>query len=201
MEHARALYREGAPKDADPLWQAAHDIAQSFADNDPRRAASLDALGTLAAANGDRELGEELYNQALATWSAAHEWVFKMNLAQAARSSTFHQRLESKHPGAYPDMTRMRHAKTCAAGRANAEANLAFVTGVSGSMRDAWDMRRGAFGRRESVAAAMAATLGEMTEGRIIDRWAERPPVGYDDERRLYAAALLAPRLVPPDEG
>jgi hypothetical protein len=124
-----------------------------------------------------------------------------MDIAQAARSSMFHLRLESKHSGAYPQISRARHARTLAAGAAGTKANLAFLMTDPDALDGAMMLRRAAFGRREAGAAAMAGVLGQIVEERIIDRWSERPPQRFDDERRLYAAALLAPIALPtPDE-
>ena len=195
MDGARIRLIAGEKDDAGQLWRAADDIASTFADNDPRRAASLDAVGALAVYNGNSERAEQLYRKALAAWQAADGWVEVMGTAQSARSSTFHLRLELKYPGAYPEITRARHFKTCAAGRAGTLANLATLADDRKAMQRAMAARRDAFGKRESGAAAMAEVLGETVEARVMDRWAERPPQRYDDERRLYAAALLAPVL------
>ena len=171
-----------------------------FAPNDPRRAASLDALGTLAAAQDDRDGAVAFYGKAHHAWQTANDWVGVMGTAQAARSSMFHLRLESKHPGAYPEITRARHHKTAAAGRAGCAANLAMLRDDQDGLSDAMIARRDAFGLRESGAAAMAAALGEPVDADALDRWTARPPQRFDDERRLYAAALLAPVLATTDD-
>ena len=199
MVRARALFATGNHDDAGRLWCAAHDMTAVFAPNDPRRAASLDALGTLAAAKDDGQRAVELFEKALHAWENAVDWVGVMGTAQAARSSMFHLRLESKHPGAYPEITRARHYKTAAAGRAGCASNLAMLHNDHEGLREAMAARRDAFGMRESSAAAMAATLGETVDADVLDRWVARPPQRYDDERRLYAAALLAPALATTD--
>jgi hypothetical protein len=200
MERARTLFDEDALNDAGVLWREADAMAKTFEANDPRRAASRHALGALAAAAGDRKRAYTLYGEALDAWQNGLVWVATMDTQQAARSSMFHLRLESKHKGAYPEITRARHTKTCAAGRAASEAALAVLDRDNERLAGAMAARRAAFGRRESGAAAMAHTLGETIEERIMDRWAERPAKRFDDERRLYAAALLAPlNLLPQD--
>ena len=65
MESARTLLSTGALSDADRLWRAACDMTGTFAPHDPRRAASLDALGTLAAAKDNRDDAAKIYDQAL----------------------------------------------------------------------------------------------------------------------------------------
>lgn len=195
MVRARTLFATGNDNDAGRLWRAARDMTDAFAPDDPRRAASLDALGTLAAAKHDRDGAAQFYGNALEAWQAADDWVAVMGTAQAARSSMFHLRLESKHPGAYPEITRARHRKTAAAGRAGCAANLAMLRTDQNGLRQAMTARRDAFGMREAGAAAMAAALGEPVDADVLDRWTARPPQRFDDERRLYAAALLAPVL------
>ncbi len=199
MVRARALLNTGALDDAGRLWCAACDMTEVFAPNDPRRAASFDALGSLAAANSDRDGALQFFDKARHAWQAAEDWVAVMGAAQAARSSMFHLRLESKHPGAYPAITRTRHLKTAAAGRAGCAANMALLCDDHGGLREAMAARRDAFGMREAGAAAMASALGEPVDADVIDRWVARPPQRHDDERRLYAAALLAPVLATTD--
>ena len=194
------LFEDGALDDAGRLWLAAHDMAETFAADDPRRAASLDALGTLAAKRKNDARAEALYREALDAWQAAQTWVDRMHVAPAARSSMFHLRLETKHRGAYPDITRERQRAICCGGEAAAMGNLAFLKCDPDDIREALEWRRDAFGPREALAATIGQAVGKFVEGRIIDRWIERPPARYDDERRLYAAALLAPCLVPPDD-
>ncbi len=199
MVRARTLFANGDHDDAGRLWRAANDMTEAFAPNDPRRAASLDALGTLAAADDNRDGAAQFYDKALEAWHAAGDWVAVMGTAQAARSSMFHLRLESRHPGAYPEITRARNYKTAAAGRAGCAANLAILNADQEGLRQAMTARRDAFGLRESGAAAMASKLGEPVDADVLDRWTARPPQRFDDERRLYAAALLAPVLATTD--
>lgn len=196
MQEARRRMSDGAPDDAGRLWQAANEAAGTFAENDPRRAASLDALATHALARGEAGRAADLYQDALSAWHKADDWIATMGVGQSARSSMFHLRLETKYAGAYPEITRRRYAKICAAGRAGTAANLAAMTGSDDGLRDAMAHRCEAFGGRESGAAAMAALLGECARDDVMNRWQERPPQRYDDERRLYAAALLAPVLI-----
>lgn len=179
------------------LWHEAGEAAQGFAAGDPRRAASLDALGSCALREGREDAARELWCRALDAWTEAEAWVEAMAVVEGARSSTFHVRLAGRHPGAYPEIVRLRHRRTLAAGRAATAANLAARDGDREALEAALVARCAAFGARESGAAAIAARLGRPVGERIVDRFAERPPVRDDDERRLYAAALLAPVLAP----
>jgi len=180
------------------LWAEAARAAEGFAPCDPRRAASLDALATLAQRQGRDDAAGPLRQQALTSWDAAEAWVAAMGVVEGARSSTFHVRLASRHPGAYPEIVRLRHRRTLAAGRAGTVANDAASAGDMAALETALAARREAFGPREAGAAAIAARLGRPVAERIVDRFAERPPRHDDDERRLYGAALLAPVLAEP---
>jgi hypothetical protein len=201
MVAAGQAWAAGDRRAAGLLWRAAAAEARGFAEGDPRRAASFDALATLAGAEARDEAGRLLLRNALAAWDGAAAWVEAMSPGHGARSSAFHLRLEAKHPGAYPEIVRQRHRRTLAAGRAGTAANLAALEHDEAGLARALDARRAAFGPRESGAAAVAARLGLAVEGRVIDRFAERPPEGFDDERRLHAAALLAPVLASGAQG
>lgn len=177
------------------LWDDAARAAECFAAGDPRRAASLDALATLAHRHGREREARDLRHRALDRWQEAEAWVDAMAVVDGARSSTFHVRLAGRHPGAYPEIVRLRHRRTLAAGRAGTEANRAALDDDRAALEAALAARSDAFGPRESGAAAIALRLGHPVTLRIVDRFAERPPARDDDERRLYAAALLAPVL------
>lgn len=177
------------------LWREAAEASRGFDALDPRRAASLDALAGQAMAGGDAAAARQGWRDALDAWQAAEAWVAAMGIVEGARSSAFHLRLASRHPGAYPEIVRHRHRRTLAAGRAGTIANLAALDGDRTVLAAALEDRRAAFGHREKGAAAIAAWLGTPVAERVIDRFAERPPERDDDERRLYAAALLAPVL------
>ena len=179
------------------LWHEADEAAQGFAAGDPRRAASLDALASRALRDGRENEARDVWRRALQAWSEAEAWVESMAVVEGARSSTFHVRLAGRHPGAYPEIVRLRHRRTLAAGRAGTAANLAARDGDREALEAALVARSAAFGARESGAAAIAALLGRPLRERVVDRFAERPPVRDDDERRLYSAALLAPVLAP----
>jgi hypothetical protein len=191
MVKARAAWQGGDHEHAADLWQACHRLTLRFHDDDPRRAASLD---TLARCDGAWAHLQE----ALEAWDRAQGWVDGMGTAQSARSSLFHLRLESKYPGAYPEIVRQRHRKTLMAGRAATLARCAALAGDEEAMREAMTLRRDTFGHREREAAAMAAWLGEPVTERQVDRFIEVPPRRANDEARLYAAALLFPILPEP---
>lgn len=189
MATARRAWQQHDRNHALALWKSAHKLTAKFHEDDPRRAASLDTLATCDGAWSRLQ-------EALESWERAVRWVETMGTAQSARSSLFHLRLESKYPGAYPEIVRHRHRKTLAAGRAGTLARCAALAGDRQAMREAMNLRRDAFGHRESEAAAMAAWLGEPVGERLVERFAERPPPRLDDEARLYGAALLAPVLL-----
>ena len=177
------------------LFRDAAQAVGGFTACDPRRAAALDTLGTLAWRDGRVRYARRLLDGAVEAWHGAERWVDDMRMAGSARSSTFHLRLEARHRGVYPEIVRLRHRKTLAAGRAGSEANLAAIDDDAAALEAALALRRDAFGDREAGAAAIARRLGRPVDGRVLDRFRERPPRAFDDERRLLAAALLAPVL------
>ena len=172
-------------------------MASGFAPDDPRRAATLHARALMIAGPDGIEAG---LAAALEAWQAAGPWVERMAPGARARSSLFHMRLESKHRGVYPGMARQRCRRMLHAGMALVEAERAARRGDRRAMEAAMACRRDAFGHRESAAAAMARWLGEPVRSRVIDRFAEHPPMMRDDEARLYAAALLVPLALEPEQ-
>ncbi len=59
-----------------------------------------------------------LFEEALLAWDASGPWVAALAPERRARSSTFHLRLESKHPGGYAHHSRERYQTLAAEGRA-----------------------------------------------------------------------------------
>jgi hypothetical protein len=98
----------GAPRHLRCRWQLeALDIAREPGfgrAGDPRRATSLAHRALAAeAVELDEALGESL-----AAWDASLGWAEGMAMPPRARSSLFHLRLETKHPGAYAEAERAR---------------------------------------------------------------------------------------------
>ena len=59
-----------------------------------------------------------LFEEALLAWDASAPWVAALAPERRARSSTFHLRLEAKHPGGYARHSRERYEALAAEGRA-----------------------------------------------------------------------------------
>ena len=104
-------------------WGAALELARAqFARNDPRLATSLANQAIALNRSGDAALGSSLLDEALLIWDASGDWVDALKPTQRSRSSTFHLRLESKHPGGYAHFEQERHAALAAEGRAQLAA-------------------------------------------------------------------------------
>lgn len=82
-------------------WQEAHNIAETFTENDPRRAASLNNLAIIYRLRQNFEAAEKYYSLAKNAWIAANDWVKAMQIQSRAASSLFHLRMENKHRHAY----------------------------------------------------------------------------------------------------
>ncbi len=120
-EAALAAHDAGRRAEAVRLWQEAEHHGAHFADNDPRRAATLNNAGVADGGSG----AEALYRRALEAWKAADAWVGLMAVEPRARSSLFHLRLENKHRDRYKDFVRADYRSLLQAGAAVASANLA----------------------------------------------------------------------------
>ncbi|MGI9500976.1 MAG: hypothetical protein ACR2P3_13135 [Geminicoccaceae bacterium] len=92
-----------------------------FQCGDPRLAASLASQATLLGRQ-DLPLAAALFRDALAQWGQALVWLARQPASRRlARSSSFHLRLESKHPGAYRERHIEDMRRLLALGRAHTE--------------------------------------------------------------------------------
>jgi len=108
--------RRGA---AAALWAEGLRLARAaFAGNDPRLAASLANQAQALRRAGRDQAAHALFEEALLAWDASGPWVAALAPERRARSSTFHLRLEAKHPGGYAHHSRERYEALAAEGRA-----------------------------------------------------------------------------------
>ncbi len=119
QEAAGDLNAGGNVEGAAALWAEGLRLARaSFAGDDPRLAASL-ANQAYASRRAGREAGARaLFEEALLAWDASGPWLAALAPERRARSSTFHLRLEAKHPGGYAQHSRERTQALAAEGRA-----------------------------------------------------------------------------------
>ncbi len=119
LEHEAA--GEAAP--AADCWAEALRLARTiFAANDPRLAASLANHAVALGRAGDAGTARKLFDEALLVWGSCEPWVAALKPERRARSSTFHLRLQSKHPGGYDHFSKARYAALVEEGRAATEA-------------------------------------------------------------------------------
>lgn len=159
-------------------WREAFVVAEGFADDDPRRAASLNNLGVLARVQENAAEADQLYCDALLAWDEAHRWVAGMQLAPRARSSLFHLRMELRHRHHYARLALDEHYALLSAARAITQHNRA-------------DERPYTQERLPSQYVVRMPALDEPflvqaeREGWIIDR-----PAEFTDEGRLMASRM-----------
>jgi len=104
-------------------WAAALRLARAeFATNDPRLATSLANHAHAARYNGREAEAAALFDEALRVWDSSGPWIEALRPERRARSSLFHLRLESKHPGGYEHHARTRYRALAAEGRATLAA-------------------------------------------------------------------------------
>lgn len=109
----------GRPDAAAALWAEGLRLArETFAGNDPRLATSLANQAQAQRRAGREEPARRLFDEAVLVWDASAPWVAALAPERRARSSTFHLRLESKHPGGYAHHSRERYEALAAEGRA-----------------------------------------------------------------------------------
>ncbi len=110
-------------KQAVSLWAFGLDLARTTFDaSDPRLATSLANKAVALRRNGKRAAADALFDEALAVWACSGPWVLALAPERRARSSTFHLRLETRHPGGYDQHARARYTALAEEGRAAAQA-------------------------------------------------------------------------------
>ena len=118
QEAAAECERAGESVEAAELWQGAVDLAREhLPDGDLRVATSVANLAVAERWSGDSEAAARRFDEALSLWDAGGEWVESLAPVARARSSTFHLRLESRHPGAYDRFPRERYRRLAREGR------------------------------------------------------------------------------------
>ena len=118
QEAAAECERAGELTEAAELWRGARDLAREhLPSGDLRHATSLANLAVAERWAGDTAAAARCIEEALALWDAGGEWVESLAPVARARSSTFHLRLESKHPGAYDRFPRERYRRLAREGR------------------------------------------------------------------------------------
>ncbi|MCY4451832.1 MAG: hypothetical protein OXC01_07770 [Immundisolibacterales bacterium] len=119
QQAAEECDRAGDRAEAVELWRGAFDVACEHLDpRDLRLATSAANLGVAARRAGDRAAAVRRLDEALRLWDEGEEWLEALVPAARARSSTFHLRLESRHPGAYDRFPRERFRSLAREGRA-----------------------------------------------------------------------------------
>ncbi len=109
----------GAHDDAAALWAEGLRLARaSFGNDDPRLATSLANQAQALRRTGQDAAARSLFEEALRVWDGSGPWRAALAPERRARSSTFHLRLESKHPGGYERHSRARYEALAADGRA-----------------------------------------------------------------------------------
>ncbi len=109
----------GADDEAAALWAEGLRLArESFGNDDPRLATSLANQAQALRRTGRDAAARSLFEEAVLVWDAGGRWRAALAPERRARSSTFHLRLESKHPGGYQRHSRERTETLAAEGRA-----------------------------------------------------------------------------------
>lgn len=105
--------------EAPELWRGALELARErLPPGDLRVATSVANLAVAERRAGNVRAARKMIEEALALWDAGDEWVESLEPPALARSSTFHLRLQAKHPGAYDRLPRERFRTLALEGRA-----------------------------------------------------------------------------------
>ena len=119
QEAAAECERADDYTEASELWRGALDLAREhLPSGDLRVAASVANIAVAERRTGDPATAKRNLDEALALWDAGEPWVESLKPAAVARSSTFHLRLQAKHPGGYDRFPRERYRTLAMEGRA-----------------------------------------------------------------------------------
>lgn len=112
QETAATRVLAGDLADACELWLGALEVAEEqLGNSDPRLGTSLANAARARSIGGESAVADELYERAVAVWAACDAWVDALAPERRSRSSLFHLRLESKHPGGYAHLSRERYRR------------------------------------------------------------------------------------------
>ena len=119
QEAAAECERADDYAEASELWRGALDLAREhLPSGDLRMAASVANIAVAERRTGDPATAKRNLDEALALWDAGEPWVESLKPVAVARSSTFHLRLQAKHPGGYDRFPRERYRTLAMEGRA-----------------------------------------------------------------------------------
>ena len=119
QESAAECERVGDYTEAGELWRGAVELVREhLPPADLRVATSLANVAVAERRAGDAPAALRLFDEALSLWDGAEAWVESLAPDSMARSSTFHLRLRTKHPGGYDRFARDRYRTLASEGRA-----------------------------------------------------------------------------------
>lgn len=140
---------------SDAIARALQIARQHFEPGDPRLASSLASHALVLSEQSD-PLSNKLFTEALGHWDQVKNWLKRQPTPRLARSSMFHLRLETKHPGDYPDLTYQRCAALAQEGR---EATITLAKGDAFSISEidrSWrPEHHGSFDTLRKITAAV----------------------------------------------
>lgn len=130
QETAAECNAAGDVDEAAELWNGALGVAEQYFDhNDPRLATSFANHAVALRRAGDTKLAQSLFQRAVEIWSNIDAWVQGLRPEHQARSSTFHLRLQTKHPGDYDRFSLQRYQVLVEEGRAALQCLVEGETG------------------------------------------------------------------------
>ena len=118
QEAAAECELAGTHSEAADLWRGALELAREhLTSGDLRVATSVANVALAERRAGNATTSTRMLGEALALWDAGEPWIESLKPAAMARSSTFHLRLQAKHPGGYDRFPRERYRTLAMEGR------------------------------------------------------------------------------------
>lgn len=190
---AEKARRAGEAEEALEHWRQASELAETFGPADPRRAGSIDSLGSCLRLAGDASRAEVCHRQAIAGWARAAEWVAAMPVRLRPSSVSYHRGLQDRHRPELTAIAQHLTAQLAAAGAAAARNNLACVLIEAGRWPDAAGLLDGAAEDWRAAIGARDAGLAAILGNRALLRGGMEQGAKDRPERAEAAAIMAAP--------
>ncbi len=188
-EKANEAFQRGDMEDAQRYWRESHRLAGTeWPPPHPLIAASFCNSACVFRIGENYEDGIRCSMRSIELWETAKVWVREMHIESAARSSTFHLRMQSRHRNAYRRLRLKKYQALLELGRTTAMNNLAEIFYASGRLEEARAFYSRALSERKK--AVQTAEIDDAAVG-IIRRnlLAAEGRVGPEvqlDETNLY---------------
>lgn len=222
---AQRAYLGGNTDQAIRHWEDSFKVLKDIPEGDPRNIANQNNAGVVYFLTNTFDQCVRALSQTIPGWQNARNWTQSMTVDGTAKSSLFHQRLESRHQDSFNDLSRERYRQWIDGAESITAFNLAVVQirqnkkaeGIR-QLSNALKLREQTFGPANPELSLMRKVMAQYaeeadttagnentgkTEGRrtrsALERWETDRPHEMNDTRRLLSALCFTTMLCESD--